>query len=633
MFFYIISLFGENKVMFAFQTIFEQLWPSILVSGGVIFICWYWFQRTTFVIKNYSDDKFVNKEPDLLERNHRNRYRLKKVPKDLDAIVIGSGIGGLTCAGLLSRAGKRVLVLEQHYIAGGSTHAFKKHGFEFDTGLHYMGNISKRKKILDLITENPIEWDQMGTSENGYVYDEIEIGHSDLTDPKSTSTKNPDSKTYWLPAGHDAFVDALVKHFPDERETIERYLLLVKQAASKDLFFNLKILQSKWLATMFMKLQVWLGKDKFFKLRHRTARQVIEELTDNKELQTALMGQFGDYGRLPSEESFFVHASVVAHYLEGGYYPRGGSTQFAKQIIPTIQRTGGACLVNKRVEQILVENGKAVGVKMEGGDTIYAPQIIAACGVPNTYKKLLPSEVVPKHLLNKIEQVGYSCSMVYLFVGLKGTPEELKLRSANIWHWPSPNYKKMLEDFNQDPENAPIPLFIGFPCAKDSDWSNRYPGRSNAVILTMINYDHFKEWADKPQGKRGKDYDAKKKVFEKRILEGLFYYYPHLKDKITHTLVGTPVTFNHYIASHNGEVYGLKNSPERYQMDDWLRPKTNIPGLYLTGQDVTTLGITGAMMAGVLTAHSVLGYGTLSDLLTGRNLIKDLQQQMKQQNV
>ena len=111
-----------------------------------------------------------------------------------------------------------------------------------------------------------------------------------------------------------------------------------------------------------------------------------------------------------------------------------------------------------------------------------------------------------------------------------------------------------------------------------------------------------------------------------RILEeGLYHYYPKTRGKVTYCEVGSPLTFNHYIGSQRGEVYGLDNKPIRFQHDDWLIPKTHIEGLYLTGQDITTLGITGAMMAGVLSAHSVLGYGTITDLISGRNLIEDIQ--------
>ena len=183
----------------------------------------------------------------------------------------------------------------------------------------------------------------------------------------------------------------------------------------------------------------------------------------------------------------------------------------------------------------------------------------------------------------------------------------------------------MIDDFHKNPETAPIPMFIGFPCAKDSDWSRRYPGKSNAVILTMANFEEFEKWKDERPGKRSEEYQKRKKLYADRILEeGLYHYYPKTRGKVKYCEVGSPLTFNHYIGSQRGECYGLDNKPIRYQHDDWLIPKTHIKNLYLTGIDITTVGFTGGLMAGVLTAHSVLGYGTLTDLITGRNLIDDI---------
>ena len=122
----------------------------------------------------------------------------------------------------------------------------------------------------------------------------------------------------------------------------------------------------------------------------------------------------------------------------------------------------------------------------------------------------------------------------------------------------------MIKAFEADPHSAPIPLFAGFPCAKDSDWNRRFPGRSNAVIMTLANFDWFKEWEHEPQGKRGPKYEALKKMLEERILEeGLYKFYPHTRGTVDFTMVGSSLTFNHYIRSHRGEVYGLESHPDQ----------------------------------------------------------------------
>ncbi len=566
-----------------------------------------------FVKKNYKPKGYKKIENETIishsGENIRDGYSKKKVPENLDAIVIGSGIGGLTTAALLSKVGKKVLVLEQHYIAGGCTHAFEDHGYEFDTGIHYVGNIKKRKKILDLITDEEIKWDKMGREDGKFIYDEIKIG----------------DKEYNLQAGEENFIKEFTNKFPKEKDNIIKYLELVKKVSKKDFFFLSKIAKPRWLVKL---LSPCINK-KFFEMTQKTVLEVLNEITDNQDLIAALCGQFGDSGPTPSKGSFFMHASVVNHYLEGGWYPNGGTSEIARKIIPTIEKSGGRVLVRKAVEKIIIKNNKAVGVKMVNGDEIFAKKIISSAGINNTYKKLLDQKYVPEKINKLIDNIGLSCSMVYLFVGMEGTPTELKLRSANIWSYPISDYDKMLEDFYKDPENAPIPLFIGFPCAKDSTWEKRYPNKSNAVILTMSEYDLFKKWdknlkfGKKP--KRDEDYEKLKKIFEKRILEeGLYKYYPQTKGKVKFTSIGSPLTFNYYIGSTKGEVYGADMKPYRFQVDDLLRPKTDINGLYLTGQDITTLGFTGAMMAGILTASEVLEYGNLTDLLSGRNIINDL---------
>ena len=298
----------------------------------------------------------------------RDRFKEYKVPDNLDAIVIGSGIGGLSCAGYLARAGWKVIVLEQHYLAGGCTHVFKDKGYEFETGIHYIGNIKKRQELLDLITEKSIKWQQLGYENNDphqMVYDEIIIG----------------DRRYKLRAGEENWLKDMIEWFPEEEKAIRLYLKIVKKVAKKDSIYLSKVIQSKWLQQFYRWstsgssvllsdnefqdwAQVirplcsccpkyeWCGKTEV----EATVEEVLDYLfEDNLEIMAVLAGQFGDYGEVPEKASFLMHASVVNHYLEGGFYPVGGSGEFAKQIIPVIERTGGRVLVDQRVDKIFLK--------------------------------------------------------------------------------------------------------------------------------------------------------------------------------------------------------------------------------------------------------------------------------------
>jgi len=541
----------------------------------------------------------------------RDRYNKNKIPNAIDTIVIGSGIGGLSCGAYLSKVGKTVLVLEQHYIAGGCCHVFEEKGIEHETGIHYVGNINKWKLMLDLITTKPIEWCKMG-DKNDLVYDEIHI----------------EDKTYLFKAGESNFINELTKSFSEERENIVKYVELVKKVSSLNLFFNSKIIKSKWIRYLVdIYLKYW-EKD-YYTYINRTTYNVISEITNNEELIRVLCGQFGDYGITPKKSNFFLHASIVNHYLNGGYFPKGGPSEITKHIIPTIEEHGGRVLVGKKVENLIIENNTVKGVIMENGDKIYSKNVVSGIGLNSTLNSLIPSELLEskniKNYTTLNNKIGNSTSFIYCFVNLDGTSDELELRNSNLWIYPNKDYESLVTDFEKDITKNPIPMFISSSSAKDTSWENRYPGKSNAIILSMAKKEWFSSWEHETSTKRDAEYKELKEVLAQRMLnEGLYKYYPKTKGKVTHYEMATPLTNNHYLGCLDGEGYGLESNTLRYSNMEVIKPSTVINNFYLTGQDVCMLGFTGALMGGVLTAHSILGYGTLTDLILNRNLINDL---------
>ena len=536
----------------------------------------------------------------------KNRYSRSKIPSKIDVIVIGSGIGGLTTAGLLSKFGKRVLVLEQHYIAGGTTHSFLDKGVEHETGLHYIGNIKKRRKVLDIITYNPIHWCKMGweRDDNRDIYDEIYIGDNH----------------YEFEAGEENFINYLMKRFPHEdRQSFEAYIYHIKQASKKENFFLAKVLPYKWLSYFFA------GNDYKYDYYCKTsAYNFIKQIFTDEELISVLLGQFGDYGVTPKKASFFLHASIVNHYIDGGWFPSGGTGVIANEICKTIKSYGGDVLVGKSVKKILTSKNMAYGVEMENGDIIYCNNIVSGVGLRNTFESLV--KVPDNSIYNKmLSKMAPSVQHIYCFVKLEGNPDELKLRSSNFWIYPHGDYDKLIDDFLEDPLEAPIPLFMGFSSMKDREWSKKYPGVSNAIILTVGKKEWFEEWEDKKCMKRGEAYENFKNQLGERMLEnGLFKYYPDLRDNLLDYSIGTPLSTQFYLNSPDGESYGLDMNSYRLTEAYDLKPKTNIEGLYLTGQDICTLGVTGAMMGGVLTANVMAGYDNLPDIIFKNNIVNDL---------
>ena len=535
--------------------------------------------------------------------NNRDGFSKKKIPNDLDVIVIGSGIGGLTTAGLLARVGKKVLVLEQHYIAGGSTHCFEEKNFEFDTGIHYIGNIKSRNKVLDIICKEKIEWGPLG-HDNDMIYDNIIIN----------------GKKYSFRPGKETMIKYLSSLFPEEKENIKKYIDFVQKVAKMELFFLLKIVKPEWLADIIG----YFFCDEFKNIANKSIKQVLSKFFKNEQLKSVIGGLSVDGGPPPGEQSFFIHASILNHFIEGGYYPVGGPSVFAKNIIPTIEEAGGRVLVRAPVTKIIIKKNKACGVIVKGNE-IYAKKIISNAGVRNTYLKLLSEENMYNSYFNDvIKDIPSRLSYNFLFVGLSGTTKENGLNSSNIYSWCENSFDKVVKEYETDPfsGNHLPPMFLASSSAKDLDWEKKNPNTSTVCVIAWSNVDMFST-NNIPRKRKDDLYEKNKKKVETIMWDELFKHFPKCKENIIFSSTSTSESVKYYLGSYDGECYGLDATTQRFNHIK-LKPETNISNLYLTGQDIATSGFAGAMTAGILTASSVLGYGNIIDIITGRNIISDI---------
>ncbi|MFK7827196.1 MAG: phytoene desaturase family protein [Oligoflexales bacterium] len=202
-----------------------------------------------------------------------------------------------------------------------------------------------------------------------------------------------------------------------------------------------------------------------------------------------------------------------------------------------------------------------------------------------------------------------------LYIGLKGTAKELGLRTTNLWIYSDENHDKNLSSFlNTENQKLPV-VYISFPSAKDPSWQDNYPGKSTIEIIAPVSYDWFKKWEGTKWQKRGTEYNAYKKEMSDILLGYLFQKHPNLRDKIDYVELSTPLSTAHFSNYHQGQIYGINHTPDRFK-EKWLRANTPIKNLYLTGQDIVTCGVGGALCAGVLTAIATLG------LFHGFSLVK-----------
>ena len=515
------------------------------------------------------------------------RYRTGRAPGPWDAIVIGSGIGGLACAALLSKLGRKVCVLEQHYTAGGFTHSYEREGYEWDVGVHYIGEThkpwSQLRRLFDVISDGQLQWAPMDS-----VYDRILIA----------------GRSYDLVAGKDNFSEELKQHFPAESDAIDRYVELVsKVARSVSRYFMGQALPPR-VARAYAGVRERLVPREAL----MSTRAVLESLTQNQELIAVLTGQWGDYGLPPAQANFMMHASLVKHYFGGGNFPVGGSWKIAATIVPVIRAAGGEVFTYAKVKEILVEDGRACGVVMENGDALRAPRVVSAVGARLTFGQLLPPAQREAHgYAEKLAQVKASAATLTLFLGFKGSARELGLPKTNLWIYPGSDHDANVARFRQDPD-APLPLiYISFPSAKDPEWDTHYPGKSTVQVITMAPYEWFEKWRGTTWQQRGSEYEAMKEKFTQRLLAELYRQMPQLEGKLAFGELATPLSTEWFHLYDRGEIYGLDHDSQRFRQN-WLHPVTPVKGLYLTGQDVVTAGVGGALYAGVLSTAALLGW-------------------------
>jgi all-trans-retinol 13,14-reductase len=514
-------------------------------------------------------------------------YQQSRLDAAFDCIVIGSGIGGMGAAAILAKAaGLRVLVLERHYTAGGFTHVFHRPGFEWDVGVHYVGQVHKRGSptaaMFDYVTEGRLAWNPMPD-----VYDRVSI----------------DGLRFDYVSGKDRLRQALIQAFPREQRAIDGYFQAIERCVrGMPLFFAEKALPPVLARLLGSGLRA-----PFLRFARRTTGQLLDGLGPSRALKAVLTAQWGDYGLPPSLSSFGMHAVLAQHYFDGAAYPVGGASRIAASLLPTIERAGGTVVVNAEVDHILVEGARAVGVRMRDGRDLRAATIVSDAGIRTTLERLLPegTSLEATHAAERVRRIPSSSGHLCLYVGLAPAPDAPPLDASNLWIHPGVDFDRNWSEFIADPE-APFPfLFISFPSAKDPSFNERYPGHQTIEVVTAAPFEQFAKWADTTWKKRGEDYDAVKERLTSRLLAELYRHVPQAARATATCELSTPLSTRHFDNALAGETFGLAHTPARFESRD-LGPRTPIDGLFLTGQDVALEGVTGALAGAVTTASVIL---------------------------
>jgi all-trans-retinol 13,14-reductase len=502
-----------------------------------------------------------------------------------DAVVIGSGIGGLGAAAALAKAGGlRVLVLERHHTAGGLTHAFHRPGFEWDVGLHYIGQVNgagAAAGLFDYVTDGGVDWNAMPDA-----YDRVTIG----------------DRRFDYVSGEARLRDALAGAFPQQRRAIDGYFRALSHCLRAMPFYYME----KALPPVVGRPLGRALRAPFVRYAAQTTGEVLARLGANQDLRAVLTAQWGNYGLPPGRSSFGIHAIVAGHYVDGAAYPIGGASRLARALLPVIAREGGAVLVGADVNRVVLCGARAIGVRLTDGREFRAPIVISDAGLVRTFTELLPERTpAVAALLDRVAAIEPSHAHLGLYVGVSSEKLAAPLPASNLWIHPTNDFDRNWAAFAADLE-APFPvLFISFPSAKDPSFEARYPGHQTIEVVVPVPYEPFAAWGRSSWKRRDRDYTALKERLQERLLAALERQVPGIGRAILVSELSTPLTTRHFVNAAHGEMYGLAHTPARFASRD-LKPVTPVQGLYLTGQDVSTCGVAGALAGAVACASAVL---------------------------
>ncbi len=490
--------------------------------------------------------------------------------KKFDVLIIGSGMGGLVCANILSREGYRVCMVEKNKQLGGCLQIFVRNKVIFDSGVHYLGGLDKGQNLYQIF-----KW--LGLT------DKLELERMD--EAFDRVLLEGDDKIYEISQGYESFIKRLTRDFPEEESAIRKYCKTIREICD---YFPMYRLQTESG-----------GKEKL-EVMGISARIFIDQLTQNKKLRAVLAGNNMLYAGAGEQTPLYVHALILNSYMESAWRCVNGGSGITNGLAANIRANGSVILRKREVSQLIVEDGLVSHAILKDGTRIAAKYFVSNTNPVKTFRMTETSLIRPvtrKRLENMKNTVS---SFIINIVFKPGCIPYVK----HNYYWLKPGSEWNMEAYELEEWPLGYALYMA-PSAQGREFAN------GMTIFAYMRYEEVLPWASSfntiaNQQDRGPEYEVFKRVKAEKLLGKVQEKFPGIRNCIKTYYTSTPLSYRDYIGNDDGNLYGTMKD-YRDPLAALVAPKTKVPNLYLTGQSLNLHGILGTAISGLITAAALTG--------------------------